>query len=151
MDNITEEALALIHRKYSCSQAVLGAFAEKYGLPRKVALRIATPFGGGISRTGRMCGAVSGGLMVIGLMFGITSPEEKDKKEATYLLAKEFLTRFSASKGSVECPSLIGFDISQEEELQKAREKGIFDTLCPEFVRQAVDILLELQNRVVQD
>jgi len=40
-----------------------------------------------------------------------------------------------------ECRDLIGIDISTKEGLEKARELGIFDTLCVKFVKDAVEII----------
>ena len=45
-------------------------YAEKLNLDLKTAIKIATPFGGGMARLGETCGAVSGALMAIGLKHG---------------------------------------------------------------------------------
>jgi C_GCAxxG_C_C family probable redox protein len=46
--------------------------------------RIATGFGGGIGKQGEVCGAVSGGVMVIGLLRGRTQSDDRAAKEAAY-------------------------------------------------------------------
>ncbi|MDD2550794.1 MAG: C-GCAxxG-C-C family protein, partial [Bacteroidales bacterium] len=66
------EALELFKSGFNCSQAVLAAFSEECGISRETALKIACPFGGGIGGYGRTCGALTGGLMVIGLKYGAT-------------------------------------------------------------------------------
>ncbi|MFZ5631777.1 MAG: C-GCAxxG-C-C family protein [Bacillota bacterium] len=53
-----------------CSQALFSTCAVKLGLDRETAMKIATPFGGGMARLGETCGAVTGALMVIGLKYG---------------------------------------------------------------------------------
>ena len=65
-----DEAVALFQQGFSCSQAVLGVFAEDFGLDRDLALRISQGFGAGIAYTDDICGAVSGAIMVIGLRYG---------------------------------------------------------------------------------
>ena len=134
---------------FSCSQSVLRAFAANLGLDEDVAARVATSFGGGVARTGRMCGAVSGALMVIGLRYGNVLPTDRGAKEATYTLARKFLDEFALRNKSVDCPGLLGCDIGTPEGMQQAREKGLFKTLCPDYVTDAVRILMMLARRVV--
>jgi C_GCAxxG_C_C family probable redox protein len=55
---------------YSCSQSILSAFASQFGLAEEFAIKISSPFGGGIARQGETCGAVTGALMVLALEFG---------------------------------------------------------------------------------
>jgi C_GCAxxG_C_C family probable redox protein len=125
---------------FSCSQSVLRAFAEDLGLEPDMASRVSSAFGGGMARTGRVCGAVSGALMVIGLRFGAISPADQGAKEATYALARKFLEEFMLLHGSVDCPGLLGCDIGKPEGMQQAREQNLFKTQCPDYVRDASGI-----------
>ena len=52
---------------------MLGGFAERYRLSREHAVQLVCAFGGDIARTGELCGAVSGALMVIGIAHGPTA------------------------------------------------------------------------------
>ncbi|HYC20977.1 MAG TPA: C-GCAxxG-C-C family protein [Candidatus Bathyarchaeia archaeon] len=72
-----EDAVALFQHGFSCSQAVLSAFAQHFGLERDTALRISQGFGAGIAYTDDICGAVSGAIMVIGLRYGRITAETK--------------------------------------------------------------------------
>ena len=129
---------------FNCAQSVLLAFIEEFGLEQDVAARLAAAFGGGISRSGRLCGAVSGALMVIGLRYGNTSGADRGAKEATYALGRRFLEEFEARHGSVDCPGLLGCDIGTPEGMQQAREKNMFTTVCPEYVKDATRSLISL-------
>jgi C_GCAxxG_C_C family probable redox protein len=131
---------------FSCSQSVLRAFADDFGLEPDMAARIATAFGGGLARTGRVCGAVSGGLMVIGLRFGNVLPTDKGAKEATYALARKFLNQFALLHQSVDCPGLLDCDIGTPEGMQQAREQNLFKTRCPVYVQDAARILMKLDE-----
>lgn len=144
MTNSTDRAVAAFQEGFACSQAVLAAFASDLGLPTETALKLAAPFGGGIARRGEMCGAVTGALMVIGLQAGTTSATDKDAKERTYDLAQQFLTRFHARHASTDCRGLLDCDISVPSELQRAREQGLFKTICPAMVASAAEIVAEL-------
>lgn len=117
------------------------AFASEFGLPDETALQIAAPFGGGMARSGGTCGAVTGGLMVIGLKAGNTTPDGKDE---TYALARKFMCRFEERHGALLCRELINCDMTTPEGLQQAKEKGVFTTICPSLVRDSAEILASL-------
>ena len=102
----------------NCSQAMLAAFASQSGIPQRVALRIASPLGGGIARQGQVCGAVTGALMALGLQRGSDTPQAK---EETYQIAGEFIRRFKETYGTILCRELIGYDISTPDGLDVAR------------------------------
>jgi len=128
---------------FNCSQAVFSTLAEPLGLDRSLALKIASPFGGGIGRTGEICGAVSGALMALGLQFGFDEPDPQAKDRA-YALAREYMRRFQERYGSVTCRTLIGVDLSTPAGLQKAREQDVFKQKCSQFIARAVEIAEEM-------
>jgi len=97
-----------------------------------------------MARTGQTCGAATGALMVIGLKYGQTQGGDKQAKEKTYALAREFLSRFQARNSNLLCRELLGYDIGAPEEMQAAKDKGLFDSLCPRLVANAVEILEEI-------
>ena len=141
--NLADEARAFFEGPHNCAQAVLGPFAERFGLPLETAFKIATPFGGGMGHTGSICGAVSGALMAIGLAQG-TATGDKTQKYACYALAATFQARFRTQHGDLTCPALLGLDISDPSQLAAAREQDLFHTRCPAFVGDAVQITAEL-------
>lgn len=141
-----ENATAAFKAGFSCSQAVFAAFAPEFGVERETALKLAAGLGGGMGRTGQTCGAVSGGLLVLGLQHGNTDPQDKAAKEKAYALAREFIARFKARNGAVLCPELLGYDIGTPEGLQAVRDKGLPATVCAKAVRDAVEILDQMME-----
>jgi len=139
-----ELADATFGEGFNCSQAVLSAFAPDLGLDRETALRVAGAFGAGIARMGQTCGAVSGALMVLGFKYGQVEAADKQAKERMYAIAREFMARFGARNGSILCGELLGNDIGTPEGMQLIREKGLFTSLCPKLVRDAVEIVEQL-------
>ena len=138
------EAERLFRSGFSCSQAVLAAFGPDLGLDLDLALRIAQPFGGGLAQTGRMCGAASGASLVIGLKYGRTKPEDIQAKEKTYDLVRLFLAEFLEAHGELDCPNLLGYDLSVPDEMKSAEDEGLFETLCTNLVRSAAEVLSEI-------
>jgi len=140
---LSQTAETLHLQGFNCSQAVFSTLAEPLGFDRSLALKIASPFGGGIGRTGETCGAVSGALMALGLQSGYSEPDPQ-AKERVYALAREYMHRFQERYGSVACKALIGVDLSTPEGLQKAREQDVFKTKCSQFIAGAVEIAEEM-------
>jgi C_GCAxxG_C_C family probable redox protein len=127
--------------KMNCSQSVLTAFCGEYGLDPKLARQLALGFGGGMGRTGRTCGAVTGAYMVLGLKHELNAQNGQEVKEKVYALVKEFDRQFCAVNKSTVCKDLLGCDLGTPEGAAFAKEKGLFTTLCPKFVKDAVEIL----------
>lgn len=138
------EAKKQFEKGFACAPAVLSAYSEHSGLEKALALKIACGFGGGIGRMGRTCGAVTGGVMVIGLKHGQASLADEESRQETHKLVREFIDRFTALHGSTECRELIGYDLSDAGELQLARKSGVFQNKCPSFVYDAVCILEDI-------
>jgi C_GCAxxG_C_C family probable redox protein len=140
---LSEKATALFDRGYNCAQSVLLTMFEQWNGKSDVIPKIATGFGGGIGRCGSVCGALSGGIMALGIKYGTNEPS-LEKRLKTYKLAQKFYRQFEKEHGSVLCRELIGYDLSKPKELEKAKKAKVFDEKCVNFVRRAVESLLEL-------
>ena len=87
---------------YNCAQAVLVAFAQEMGMTEEQAYNLGAHFGSGM-RHGSTCGAVTGALMVLGML-------GYDEKEAAALLHQ-----VREGQGALDCATL----------LKSSHEKGI--------------------------
>ena len=125
----------------NCAQAVLSAFAEETGITEEAALKLASPFGGGIARQGQVCGALTGALMALGLQRGNSSPQGRDE---TYRISEEFVKAFEERHGTILCRELVGYDISTPEGLLAARDGKVFTSVCPALVNGAAEMLAEM-------
>lgn len=138
-----EKAVEYYNNNFNCSQGVFTAFATEMGMDEKLALRIATNFGGG-ERKGELCGAVAGALMVLGLRCGHCESEDVEGKSKAYDVSSEFMNRFIEKNGSVVCRELLGYDLTKEEDMVIIQEQNLFRTLCPKMVESAAQILDEM-------
>ena len=127
----------------NCSQSVLTAFADRYGLDESVAMRIASAFGGGLGRMGGVCGTLTGAALVLGLEQGPRTRQGRSAKEATYRATRQLQERFIQRHGSNQCRELLEKDLSIEEEYRQARELGLFKSQCPGYVETVVTLLDE--------
>lgn len=139
-----EKANSYFADGFSCSQAILATYATDYGLDEKIALKMATGFGGGMGRLGKTCGAVSGAIMVIGLKYGRSKIDDVESKDKTYELVQIFMEKFAKINGSTACSKLLNCDINTMEGIRYAQENNLFKTLCPDFVKSSAEILEEI-------
>jgi len=93
---------------------------------------------------GGTCGAVTGAFMVLGLKYGNSTAKDKEGKAKTYKIIEEYTNRFKSRSSSVACRELLGCDISTPEGMKEARDKGLFSSICPRMVQDAVEILEEM-------
>ena len=135
-----DKAAEYFSHNFNCSQAVFTTFATENGFDEKLALKLATNFGGG-GRKGEMCGAVSGALMTLGLLAGHNDENDSASKAKAYALSEEFMDRFIEKNGTVVCRKLLGYDLSKPEDMATIKEKGLFKTTCAELIRCSADIL----------
>ncbi|OHB74172.1 MAG: hypothetical protein A2Z25_18195 [Planctomycetes bacterium RBG_16_55_9] len=142
MDNV-DKAAATFKEGFSCSQAVLGAYCERFGLDTELAYKISSGFGGGM-HLDQTCGAVTGAFMVIGLKYGRTRADDIAAKMKTAGMAAEFARRFTERHGSIGCTELIGCNISTLEGFEEAKKKDLFKQVCPKYVISAAEILDEI-------
>lgn len=138
-----EKALQYFSDKFHCSQAVLAAFAPELGLTEEQALKLGACFGSGM-RKGEVCGACTGALMVLGLMYGQFDKDDIESRMRANKVNDEMMNGFAEKSGSYICNELLGCDISTEEARIEAREKGLFTDFCPKMVANAVDVLEEI-------
>ncbi|MEI6093786.1 MAG: C-GCAxxG-C-C family protein [bacterium] len=140
-NNKTKDALNSFDQGYSCSQAVFSAYSEDLGLDKKTAFKVSAAFGGGIARTGETCGVISGALMVIGHKYGKVDVNDQTSKEKTYLVAKEFINRFTEKHKNTRCNDLLGYDITTQDGLDTIKKKDLHSLVCKDLVKDAIEIL----------
>ena len=137
----SDVALASFNQGFTCSSAVFSSFADELGLEEKTAWKIACGFGAGISRTGNICGAVSGAIMVIGLKYGKAEQGDDAATDKTRALTRDFIREFTQKNGSVNCTELLGYNLRNQDEYEAAARAKLFRTKCPLLVRDAAVIL----------
>ena len=138
-----EECVACFEKGINCTQAVLSTYGPQLGLDRENALKVAAAFGSGMNM-GETCGAVTGALMVIGMKHSKIKGFTLLSKEKTVDKAHEFLEGFKARHGTVVCRELLGCDVSTPEGRKTAKQEQHFKERCPEYVKDAAEILEEL-------
>jgi len=91
----SEQAVAKFVGGYNCAQAVLFSFCDDLGLDKDKAPKIACGFGAGMGRKEEVCGAVSGGILVIGAKYGRGENEDRKVTDNTYVKIRELMNQFA--------------------------------------------------------
>ena len=127
---VAEDSVKYFRDGLYCSEAILKAFNEHYHLelPDQI-LKIATGFGVGLGGSKCSCGSLTGGVMVLSLVFGRVHPEESEQEafDNAAKLHNDFKKQFKATCCRV---------------LTKPVEWGSPEhhQYCEQFVRRAAEI-----------
>ncbi|MBR0154184.1 MAG: C_GCAxxG_C_C family protein [Lachnospiraceae bacterium] len=127
-----EELRASTDVIYNCCQAVVVPFTQDAGLPEEAVRRLTSNYGGGL-KMGATCGAVCGGLMVLGL-FGANDPAligyyyRRLREKHDGMLNCADLLRVNKERGGLKkphCDAMVRECVALAEEI--LRESGKLD------------------------
>ena len=107
MMNHERYAAELFLKGYNCAQALTVAFRDVTGLGEDFSAKMASSFGGGMGRMREVCGAVSGMLMVAGLLYGYEIPGDDVSKKQHYARVQYLAGRFREEIGSIVCREIL--------------------------------------------
>lgn len=142
-----QKAISLFKEGYNCSQAVFLAFEDKYNVNHDDALKLSSSFGGGMGRLREVCGAVSGMLMVAGILFGYTSPNDKLAKSQHYQRIQELANEFQSYNQSIICRELLGLNQKEESPIPESRTEAYYQKRpCVQLVGIAAAIMEQYIN-----
>jgi C_GCAxxG_C_C family probable redox protein len=127
---------------YNCAQAVLYSFCDDLHFEKDTALRLACGFGGGMARNQEVCGAVTGGILVIGIKHGRGEGQDKTVTEATYGKVRELMFRFESKHGTYLCRKLLdGCELNTPEGQRQFKESDLQNKTCKGCVTTVVEVL----------
>lgn len=138
-----EKALEYFGGGLDCSQVVFEHGAKRLGFHGDNALKISAAFGGGMW-LGETCGCVTGALMALGLKYGHCKLGDEEGKNTMLAKKAEFEKRFLEENESLICKKILGYDISDPEEVVKLQESGLLTDKCPGIACGACKILDEM-------
>lgn len=133
---IATAAGKMLSQGYHCSEAVYWAGTQLYTEKVSPELqKLATPFAGGVGNTcDGLCGALSGGVLVIGALYGRLDNEIDDK--LCQDLAAKYYREFKKAFKHVIC-----------HEIKEDWRKEFGYDNCENLVREAVLILADILEK----
>ena len=143
-----EKAMQSFLDGYNCSQCMILAFEDvikkNSDIDIHMALKIASPFGGGMGRLREVCGSVSGMFMLLGFVMGYDEPGDYEGKKVLYEHIQELAKRYEAANGSIICRELLGLDVKRQEATPEQRTEEYYKSRpCTEKIGSAAEILEE--------
>jgi C_GCAxxG_C_C family probable redox protein len=112
----------------NCSEALIYGANDEFLLDLPVeALRMMGPFGGGM-RIESICGAITGALAMIGILYSSDNPIRRDRMKE---IAERFLSEFKSRYGCLDCACL-------KDKYRDERKK------CEPVVRMSARLLEEI-------
>ncbi len=138
----------------NCAQASFSSLKELLKLEEEsqYLLKALYPFPG-IGMTFGTCGAVSGSLCIIGMLYGIIPQnyQEKSEKAAKCMsIARKLCSKIEQEYGSKECGEIMTklygkrFDLLDNEEMKAFLDANTSDSNCTNVVKFAVKTTFNL-------
>lgn len=118
LKNIADSAGDYHNKGFNCAESIFLAFrgVAAPDLSEEM-VRLATPFGGGIGRSGCICGALSGAIIILGAAKGRISPDTPRKE--SYDLSNDYHNRFKDEFGGTCCRVLVKDKFGSKEQGEK--------------------------------
>ena len=149
---VAEKAYSYERQYHCCSQATLLALQEALGLEDELALKAASSLCGGVALSGNTCGALSAGVMVMGMKKG-----RGDLKEGFACVMKAMLPAnrlvkwFEAEYGTTVCRNISGLELNEEIlGLMMANPEAALQALDPEMVERCSRISGKTAEKVIE-
>jgi len=168
-DEITQTAVehAIQYEKtyHGCAQCVVGGIMDAFELDAPATFRATTGLSGGMGVTGHTCGALTGGIIAIGLFVGRDRDNMGDPERLrweNFALVKELIERFQRVYGVLECHKVqervvgVGVDFWNPEEAERFSHDLQGHVKCAEGVvgevtRWTCELILGYLERVRED
>ena len=130
-----------------CAQVVTGTLMEILGISDDMVLKAATYFAGGSKRC-LTCGAVSGGLIVLGMKYGRCKPAEGPEAEGDSIdPAMELVDKFLNEYKTLNCCELTGFDFRDPEQFQSFKDSPEAKQGCTEKMKKVCGWVAEIISK----
>ena len=129
---------------YNCAQSVAAAFADLTNSTPEQVAAMAAGFGGGVGGSrSELCGAISGGVLVLSLLHPHTDGADAAGKRAVYQKTKEFRRRFEAVFGLTCCGELLRARPGVTEKNPASQRLGV-TAHCDNMVVTATELLEQM-------
>jgi C_GCAxxG_C_C family probable redox protein len=129
---------------FNCAESVLSAVADHYGIESNLIPRIATGFGAAMGCSSGLCGALSGGIMALGMLLGRTTPDQVDAKKRTYESAKRLVQTFELKFSTRYCTEILGFDLADDPEFKRFEAEDLENRKCLPIVERTAAIVQQI-------
>jgi C_GCAxxG_C_C family probable redox protein len=141
----------IMSTSHNCAQSTFYVLSEQFGLGGDDVLKALTPLPG-MAERGETCGAITGALMAMGLIYGRDDLENWKKYRSSLVPTNKFCQKFQEELGSSLCcqiqerafgKSYNLMDPEQLREFQRAGATNKCTRVVQKACRLAADIILD--------
>ena len=149
---VAEKAIRYEKAFHCCSQATLLALQEALGLEDALALKAASSLCGGVALSGNTCGALSAGVMVMGMKLGRGDLKEGFASVMKAMLpANKLVKWFQAEYGTTVCHDISGMEVNEEMlKLLAEQPEAALNALDPAMVEKCSNICGKTAAKVIE-
>jgi len=116
MAMLDEKVKMIMASSYHCAQTAFLVLKEQFNLDDGEILKALTPLPG-LGEKGLTCGAITGSLMALGLVFGRENLDDWETYRASLKPAGELIDRFKEEQGSTDCCDIIETEFGEKYDL----------------------------------
>ena len=143
--NRINKSVELFNSGYNCSQSLVCAYCDLFGISAEDGYKLSAGFGAGIGGLRDTCGAVNGMVILAGLKHGNYNPDDRDSKTKFYALVRLLNDKFAQKFGTTNCKQLLEKHSIKTQRDPSERTKEYYTVRpCPKFVEQAALIVEEV-------
>jgi C_GCAxxG_C_C family probable redox protein len=147
MKSKSEIATKKFQEGFNCAQSVFYSFCDDLKFEKETALKMACGLGAGMGLKGEVCGAVSGGIIVLGAKYGSSKKNEEAATYFTYAKTRDLMDQFAEKHGTCICRKLLdGCDLTTEAGQKNFMEKDLMNNSCKPCVQSVVEILEKIMK-----
>jgi C_GCAxxG_C_C family probable redox protein len=150
-DRLAQRVKETLSASGNCAQTAFAVLQDEFRLDGGEILKALTPFPG-IALRGETCGAITGCLMALGLVYGRDELTDWKGYIASLPPTRRFCRRFVEQYGSTACVDILEeklgrtFDLADRAEALEYATSGGLEA-CAEIVADAVQIAAGLMSK----
>lgn len=138
----------IMNQSHHCAQTTFLALKEQFNLPEGEIVKALTPLPG-LGEKGLTCGAVTGSLMAMGLLFGRDRIDDWETYRASLVPSGEFIDRFGEVQGSTDCCEIVETEFGRKYDLLDPADHAEYvkagaTEKCTVVVQRAVRIAADI-------
>lgn len=143
-------------KSFNCAESVLIRVNRDEPLPdfTSSCMKITSVLGGGVAGTGEVCGAVSGAVVCLALLFGTNGNEPlddfKSKRAQARDTIKTLMSDFTDDWGSVQCRNLLAMDKGISPQIGACRLNQMPRNRCDDYVDWSVKKTKEIRRSFLE-
>ena len=145
---LDQRVILAMEKSHNCAQSTFFALSEQFGLGGDDVLKALTPLPG-IAERGETCGAITGALMAMGLIYGRDRLDDWEKYRSSLIPTNEFCQQFEKEMGSTLCHQIQdrsfgkSFNLMDPKDLKEFQRAGA-TSKCSRVVQKASRIAAEI-------